>query len=127
VTESAPDRAPAWLTERAGASVCYLTTRGRKSGRGHEIEIWFALRDGRLYMLSGGRERADWVRNVMAGPTVRIRIGERSVEGSANVVVDPDEDALARRLLAAKYQGWREGRPLSEWAQTALPVVVRFA
>jgi len=36
---------------------------------------------------------------------------------------EPDE-MLARRLLAAKYQGWREGRLLSAWARTSLPVAI---
>ena len=128
MSQTAPDResAPAWLVEHAAASVCYLTTWGRRTGREHEIEIWFAVHDGRLYFLAGGRDRSDWVRNVMAGPSVRVRLGDRCVEGRGRVVDDPAEDAVARRLLAAKYQGWHEGRPLSEWARTALPVVVTF-
>jgi deazaflavin-dependent oxidoreductase (nitroreductase family) len=128
VSQTAPDRegAPAWLVESAAASVCYLTTWGRRTGRAHEIEIWFALHEGRMYFLAGGRDGSDWVRNVMAGPAVRVRLRDRSADGRAHVVDDPAEDAVARRLLAAKYQGWREGRPLSEWAQTALPVVVTF-
>ena len=41
--------------ERLGSEdFCYLTTTGRTSGKPHEIEIWFALRDGTLYLLSGG-------------------------------------------------------------------------
>jgi hypothetical protein len=42
----------------------------------------------------------------------------------ARFVDDPDEDAAARRLLATKYQSWREGRPLSRWASTALVVAI---
>ncbi len=30
----------------------------------HEIEIWFADDDDTLYMLSGGGDRSDWVRNL---------------------------------------------------------------
>ena len=37
----------------------YLTTTGRKSGRPHRIEIWFAIDDGKLYLLSGGADKAD--------------------------------------------------------------------
>ena len=32
------------------------------------------------------------------------------------------DETRARQLLGAKYQGWREGRPLSEWARDSLPV-----
>jgi hypothetical protein len=43
------------MFERLGdADVCYITTNGRTTGRPHEIEIWFAIRKGTLYLLSGG-------------------------------------------------------------------------
>jgi deazaflavin-dependent oxidoreductase (nitroreductase family) len=115
-----------WLSRRADDSFCYLTTMGRRTGRPHTIEIWFAVDGGRLYMLSGGRNRSHWVRNLQAQPPVQVRLGQETHSGIARVVDDPAEDALARRLLAAKYQGWREGTPLSGWAQTALPVAVEF-
>ena len=115
-----------WLSRRANDSFCYLTTTGRRTGRPHTIEIWFAMSGGRLYMLSGNRDRSDWVRNLQTQPAVRVRLGDQTYPGTARVVVDPAEDALARRLLAAKYQGWREGAPLSGWARTALPVAVEL-
>ena len=31
---------------------------------------------------------------------------------------------VARRLLAAKYQGWTDGAPLSAWAAGSLPVEI---
>jgi hypothetical protein len=49
----------------AGEPYCYLTTTGRVSGRPHQIEIWFAIDGGTLYMLSGGGERSDWVKNLL--------------------------------------------------------------
>ena len=57
---------------------------------------------------------------------MRVRIGAETHAGVARVVRDPEEDALARRLLATKYQGWREGQSLSTWARTALPVAIEF-
>jgi deazaflavin-dependent oxidoreductase (nitroreductase family) len=108
----------------ADRDFAYLTTRGRRTGRPHRIEIWFGLRDGILYMLSGGGDRSDWVRNLMAEPAVGIEVGGVERPARARVVVDPEEDAAARRLLATKYQEWREGRPLSNWARTALPLAV---
>jgi hypothetical protein len=64
------------------------------------------------------------VRNLRAEPSVGLRVGSYDGPTVASVVTDPADDALARRLLAAKYQGWEPGRPMSDWAQTALVVVV---
>jgi deazaflavin-dependent oxidoreductase (nitroreductase family) len=111
----------------ADESVCYLTTTGRVSGKPHTIEIWFALNDGVLYLLSGGGDGADWVKNLRKDPAVRVRVGSRTVAGRAKVVrAGTKEDALARQLLDGKYMDWREGKRLSGWARGALPVAVSF-
>ena len=110
--------------ELAELDVVDLETVGRVSGRPRVVEIWFAAAGERLYLLSGGRDNAHWVRNVQADPAVRLHFGEQTFDGQAAVIEgDPDED-IARRALATKYQGWREGRRLSEWARTSLPVAI---
>lgn len=103
---------------------CYVTTTGRRSGRPHTIEIWFGERDGTVYLLSGGGDRSDWVRNIRKEPKVTVRLADRDRPGVARLVDDSAEESVARHLLAAKYQGWREGRPLSRWASTALVVAI---
>jgi deazaflavin-dependent oxidoreductase (nitroreductase family) len=111
----------------SGQSYCYLTTTGRRTGRPHTIEIWFgtpADRPGRIYLMSGGGDRSDWVRNLRVEPRVTVRVGEVTWDANAAVVEDPDEDGRARALLATKYQGWREGQPMSSWARTALPIAI---
>lgn len=115
------------LAAIAGRSVCYLTTRGRRTGRAHEIEIWFAVDGARLLLMAGSRDRADWIRNLAVDGAVTVRVDPVTWAGRARVV-RPEEpaDGLARRLLCGKYQGWREGQPLSEWGRTALPVVIEF-
>lgn len=115
-----------WPDRLASEQYCYLTTTGRRTGQPHTIEIWFGIRDGRLFMLSGNRDQSDWVRNLRLNPAVQVRVGNETRAGTARVIEDPEEDALIRRLLAAKYQSWREGDQLSTWAQTALPVAVDF-
>jgi len=104
---------------------CYVTTTGRSSGRPHTIEIWFALHDGRVYMLSGGGDASDWVKNIRVNPTVGLRIGDRDMICRAYVVQDKGEDALARRLLVEKYQPRYTG-DLEEWRNTSLPVAVEL-
>ena len=112
------------LSGLASEDYCYLTTTGRVSGRPHEIEIWFAIKDGTLYLLSGGGDRSDWVRNLHAHPAVTVRIGEHTFAGQARIVDDEKEDMMVRYMLAEKYQEWSEAKSLSEWARTALPVAI---
>lgn len=101
---------------------CYLTTTGRVTGRPREIEIWFALEGATLYMLSGGGDRSDWVRNLIAEPRVSVRIGGRSFGGTARVVTDRGEDAAARRLVHGKYA--RGPEDMRRWRDEGLPVAV---
>jgi deazaflavin-dependent oxidoreductase (nitroreductase family) len=115
-----------WLARLANEDFCYVTTTGRRTGRPHTIEIWFAVGEGRLYLLSETGERADWVRNLKRRPAVRVRLGEKTREGLAHVVEDPKEASLARELVAAKYEGWQPGMTLSDWVLAALPVGIAF-
>jgi deazaflavin-dependent oxidoreductase (nitroreductase family) len=102
---------------------CYLTTTGRISGHPHTIEIWFALHGQTIYMLSGGRERADWVKNARIHPNVQVRISDSVFAGTAYIVDQPEEDTLARTLVFEKYTP-RDEDDLKNWARTSLPVAV---
>ncbi len=108
----------------AAASFCYLTTTGRRTGQPHTIEIWFAVQGGRLYLMSGGREKADWVRNIQTESRVTVRVGDEELVGHGRIV-EPgaDEDALARRLLLSKYEPPGSDE-LKSWGRSALPVAI---
>ena len=111
----------------ADKDFAYLTTAGRRTGKEHTIEIWFALHDRRIYMLSGGGPGADWVRNLRKTPRVRLRIGTQAATATARIIrAGTKEDELARQLLDGKYQGWREGKRLSSWATNSLPVALEL-
>jgi deazaflavin-dependent oxidoreductase (nitroreductase family) len=103
---------------------CYLTTTGRVTGKPHEVEIWFGANNTSLYLLSGGLDRSDWVKNLLKDPAVKIRIAEHTFTGITRLVKEEKEVTMARYLLAEKYQEWETGRTLSEWARTALPVAI---
>jgi deazaflavin-dependent oxidoreductase (nitroreductase family) len=111
------------MSSPAELDFCYLTTTGRRTGSPHTIEIWFGMDGDRLYLLSGGGDRSDWVRNLISDPNVEVRLGDRTFSATAHVVEDADEDALARRLLLDKY-GQRGSDDLSEWGRTALPIAL---
>ena len=112
------------LSSLANKDFCYVTTTGRVTGKPHEIEIWFGTEGNTIYLLSGGGEKSDWVKNMRAKPQVEVRIAKHNFTGQVRFVAKAEEESQARRMLAAKYQGWREGRKLSEWARTALPVAI---
>jgi deazaflavin-dependent oxidoreductase (nitroreductase family) len=93
-----PERSPGpqWPGRWAGEPLLYLTTIGRRTGRPHRIEIWFAAHDGGLYLLSGGRERADWVRNLRTHPQVTVELGDETRVGLAHVLDRARANVMAR-------------------------------
>lgn len=108
---------------------CYLTTIGRRTGRDHEIEIWYARSDDTLYLLSGGGERSDWVKNLEAMPKCRVRLGRRgkTLNASARLLVgESDEATTARQIVFEKYTTRYSGE-LESWRDTALPVALDLA
>jgi deazaflavin-dependent oxidoreductase (nitroreductase family) len=98
------------VTEQAQEQYFYLTTRGRKSGRPREIEIWFTEREGRFYIVAE-YDTSHWLRNLRANPEVQVRVGEQIFSGRARVL-NPQADAALRtvvqQLSQAKY-GWSDG------------------
>jgi deazaflavin-dependent oxidoreductase (nitroreductase family) len=115
-----------WLAGSARDLFLYLTTTGRRSGQPHRIEIWFAAHHGKVYLLSGGRDRSDWVQNLQANGRVRVELAGEQHVGVARVL-EPGtaEDRLARELLVAKYEPV-EHDSLEEWGRNSLPVVIEF-
>ena len=107
----------------AARDFCYVTTTGRTSGRPHRIEIWFAAHPEHdtIFMMSGGRERADWVRNLVASPRCEVEIGETRFVGYGRVIEGTAEDELARTI---GHDNYAQGDDLAGWRATALPVAI---
>lgn len=110
------------LAQIAGKEFAYLTTTGRTSGKSHRIEIWFGVHDGRIYLMSGGRDRSDWVRNLQADPRVMIEIAGETNAGVATILTETSEaDQLARTILVEKYG---KDRDLEKWGRESLAIAV---
>jgi deazaflavin-dependent oxidoreductase (nitroreductase family) len=112
------------LAEVAGVEDAFLTTTGRASGEAHEVDLYFGVEGERIYLLAGGGAQSDWVKNAVATPRVAVRISGVTFRGTARVIAPGEEDAHARLLLAVKYERWHDGKPLSSWVRTSLPVAV---
>jgi deazaflavin-dependent oxidoreductase (nitroreductase family) len=108
----------------AAEDYLYLSTTGRVTGAEHRIEIWFALRGRTAYLLAGGGDGSDWVRNIGANPSVRVRLGDRELAATARVLrAGTEEESRARTLLFEKYAGGYSG-DLTSWRDSALPVAL---
>lgn len=109
------------VAERNG----YLTTTGRTSGQPHEIEIWFGVGPDRqaIYLLSGGGDRSDWVRNIDRNSAVTFRILGVTYDATGRLATDTEVQS-ARESLAAKYYGWTGGELPNDWSRTALPLIL---
>ncbi len=90
-----------------------LITTGRRSGLPRPVELSFAHRDGRLYLL--GHQRSQWVRNLRVNPEAEARVGPLHLSVEALFPGDTGEVlTLARQLFTAKYgadyvRSWYEG------------------
>jgi deazaflavin-dependent oxidoreductase (nitroreductase family) len=111
------------LSTLADDDFAYLTTTGRRTGALHTIEIWFGIDRGTIYLMAGGRDGSDWVRNLMAHPEVKVRIRDQEWDADARLLeADTDEDTRVRSLLREKYADANDD--LVGWARRALPVAL---
>ena len=88
----------------------YLITRGRKTGRAREIEIWFTQHERCFYVIAE-YDTSHWVQNVRSHSEVQVRVGGKDFAALARVLsAEADGDLLrtVQELSRQKY-GWGEG------------------
>ena len=88
----------------------YLTTRGRKSGKPREIEIWFTHADGKFYVIAE-YTTSNWLQNLQADPAVQVRVAGSGFSAYARVLTpetDAELNASIQALSTQKY-GWGDG------------------
>ena len=78
------------LRQVAAKQTTRLTHYGRKTGKPHEVTIWFVLDGDRLYIGMANVNR-QWVRNVQKTPQVKLSIAGENVEGTARFPTDRAE------------------------------------
>jgi deazaflavin-dependent oxidoreductase (nitroreductase family) len=90
----------------------YLTTLGWKTGKQHQIEIWFVEHNGKYYIISERLDSAHWVQNIKHNPAVSFSINNNNIfRGNARIVDQEKESALAAevlKLMDRKYK-WSQG------------------
>ncbi len=83
-----------------------LTHYGRKTGKPHEVTIWFVVDGDRVYLGTANVNR-QWVRNVQKTPHVWLSVGGETFEGTARFLTDRDEHERAMAAIRRKYWMYR--------------------
>jgi deazaflavin-dependent oxidoreductase (nitroreductase family) len=115
-------RAPVWLYRARlgflfGNRFLLIEHIGRRTGSARYVVVEVVERPGadRYVVASGFGERAQWFRNVLVTPRVRVSVGRRRLVPADASVLDPaDAAAAVRRYRTAHPWAWRVLRPLLE-------------
>jgi deazaflavin-dependent oxidoreductase (nitroreductase family) len=93
----------------------YLTTKGRKTGKPHKVELWFAYYGGRVYLSHEG-QRTDWMRNALKNERVGVRIGSVEFEAKAKVAAEGSRSREeGARALYEKYYEPAPKEKIDDW------------
>ena len=90
------------LKRVAGKQTTRLTHYGRKTGKPHDVTIWFALDGEKLYIGTANVSR-QWVRNVLKTPQIKLSIVGETFEGTARFLADRAEHERAMAAVRHKY------------------------
>ena len=74
--------------------VTMLETTGRRSGQPRHTPVGGRVVGNQFWMVSEHGDHSDYVRNIKANPTVRVRLGGQWRNGTAHLL--PDDDPLQR-------------------------------
>ena len=121
-----------------GRLVLLLTTTGRKTGKPRVTPLQYEEMDGKIYLASARGTHADWYRNIVANPTVSIRVKSRHIQGQGEPVTDVKRiaDYLEMRLekhprmmkalmKRAGYSGNLTRTELERYANNRALVIIR--
>jgi hypothetical protein len=86
-----------------GANQVDLTVTGRNSGRESTRPVWFAQEDDRLLLIPVGGSGANWYRNVVKTPAIRLSARGAELRADATPTENATVVADALEKFGAKY------------------------
>jgi deazaflavin-dependent oxidoreductase (nitroreductase family) len=107
-------------------SLIDITTRGRKTGQRHRIEIRFHNLEGDLYLTGRPPRPRDWYANLLAHPEFTFHL-KQSVRADLPARATPMLDQDARRaILAAIHQELGRYQDIEAWIESSPLVAVEL-
>jgi deazaflavin-dependent oxidoreductase (nitroreductase family) len=103
------------LATVASQKFIHLTTKGRRTGRSHTVELWFAASGVKVYLSHEGKE-TDWMKNIKKNGAVAFEIGGKHFTGNARLLDDGTEEAWTGKVaLYEKYYGKAAKEAIEDW------------
>lgn len=97
-----------------GEKHIYLTTRGRRTGNPHKVELWFAISGDKIYLSHEG-PYTDWMKNILKDSRVRFKIGGTLFRGKACIVKSGEAFEIGKHVLYLKYYGKASESVINDW------------
>jgi deazaflavin-dependent oxidoreductase (nitroreductase family) len=115
------------LAKVASRKFIHLTTTGRKTGRPHTVELWFALGDGKLFLSHEGEE-TDWMKNIKENGEVACEIGGRNFAGRGHYIDGQSDEAWKCKVaLYEKYYGKAARDVIEDWFSLSKLLAIEVA
>jgi deazaflavin-dependent oxidoreductase (nitroreductase family) len=92
----------------------HLTTRGRKTGNPHTVELWFAVAGQKIYLSHEGAY-TDWMKNILEDGRVEFKIGKIRFKGNARIAERGQVFDLGKHALYLKYYGKADEDTINDW------------
>jgi deazaflavin-dependent oxidoreductase (nitroreductase family) len=103
------------LEKVKGEQFIYLTTTGRKTGKPHTVELWFAIANNSVFLSHEGA-MTDWMKNIKRKDDVNIKIGNVKLAGKASITPDNSASREAgKKALYEKYYSPASKEVLDDW------------
>ncbi len=98
--ESVNNRLTRWALRRGFAPRAFalLETTGRHSGQPRQTPVGNGLAGDTFWLIAAHGRQADYVRNLLAQPRVRVKVAGRWRTGTAGVLPEDDVAARSRTL-----------------------------
>jgi deazaflavin-dependent oxidoreductase (nitroreductase family) len=92
----------------------HLTTRGRKTGNPHTVELMFAVAGNKIYLSHEGAY-TDWMKNILKDGRVEFKIGNIQFKGNGRIVKTGDIFETGKHALYLKYYGKADEDTINDW------------
>lgn len=102
------------LSEITNQKHILLTTKGRRTGKAHTVELWYAILGEKIYLSHEG-EYSDWMRNIQKDSQVKFKIGNYQFIGKARIVMDKKDFDIGKHALYLKYYGKASNDVIDDW------------